>query len=100
MTSATAGRSVPDLEVAMSVHRSRPAVLAAVCMALTMATAGGAQSQQAPVEQFEGTLVVVWGDPHPDLGAGGVVRHSLVLRDGRVFPVQLPGPASAAASHV
>ena len=89
----------------MSVHRSRPAVLAAVCMALTMATAGGAHSQQAPVEQFEGTLVVVWAIHTPTwapaascvtasfCGMAGCSRCN--CRGQRVRPLRMSASASS-----
>jgi M6 family metalloprotease-like protein len=83
----------------MGVHRRRPAVSAAIFVSLLVASSGNAQLQQSPVEQLEGTLLIVWGDPHPDVGVGGEVRYGLALQDGRVFPLRLAGHESAAASH-
>src|SRR6185312_7005844 len=48
------------------------------------ATAGAAQAQTA--ERYAGTLQAVWGDPRTG-SAGGEIRFSLTLDDGRRFPL-------------
>jgi hypothetical protein len=82
----------------MTFDRRRAAVLTAAFVAFLAAGGRYAQAQQVAVEQFEGTLLIVWGDPHPDLGAGGEVRYSVALPDGRVFPLRLAGQESVSAS--
>lgn len=54
---------------------------------------------QAPVQTFEGTLNIVWGDPHPDFGSGGEIRYTLILPDGSILPLQLTGQEGTAGLY-
>jgi hypothetical protein len=51
----------------------------------------------APANQtVEGTLIVVWADPDPDLARGGKTHFSLALDDGTVRELDVTGQESAA----
>jgi M6 family metalloprotease-like protein len=52
----------------------------------------------AQVQTFDGTLLVVWGDPNPAIGTGGETRYMLVLPDGRTARLQLAGQEQLAES--
>jgi len=65
---------------------------------------GGGTSQatiSTSPQTFDGTLLVVWGDPHPDFGGAGEIRYTLALSDGsgRLLPLQLAGQENVAALH-
>jgi hypothetical protein len=49
-------------------------------------------------EILEGTLSIVWNDPHPTLGSGGETRCTLTLADGTRIALELQG-REALASH-
>ena len=57
----------------------------------------------APVQQavttLEGTLNVIWGDPHPTLGSGAKAIYNLALSDGTRVPLQLAGQEGLAAYY-
>jgi len=48
------------------------------------------------LQTVEGTLIVVWADPHPESSAGGETRYSLALDDGTVKELLLSGQENAA----
>jgi hypothetical protein len=54
---------------------------------------------RAQVQTFDGTLIIVWGDPDPALGGGGVTQYSLALTDGRTIRLQLAGQEGLAESY-
>jgi M6 family metalloprotease-like protein len=47
-------------------------------------------------QTIEGTLIVVWADPHPDLSTAGEIHYSLALDDGTVKELHLNGQENAA----
>jgi hypothetical protein len=48
---------------------------------------------------IEGTLIVVWADPHPDLSTAGGIRYSLALDDGTIKELDLSGQEGSALLH-
>ena len=65
---------------------------------LFFATGGRGDARPTP-QKIEGTLIVVWADPHPELSTAGAIRYSLALDDGTVKELQLDGEESAALLH-
>jgi hypothetical protein len=55
-----------------------------------------AEAARPALQTFEGTLIVVWADPHPDLSTAGGTRYSLALDDGTIKELDLRGQESAA----
>ena len=56
------------------------------------------QVTQPPVTQLEGTLLMIWGDPHPDSAAPGEIRYGLATDDGQVHPLQVSGAVGVNAA--
>ena len=92
--------------------RARPFLLPAIAVTLLLPSrwwasvgaagvtrAGVADTQVAPAQTFEGTLLIVWGDPRPDSGAAGETRFTLALPDGRQLPLQMTGQEHVALSY-
>ncbi len=52
-----------------------------------------------PVNTLEGVLTSVWGDPHPELGSGGALLHSLALPDGTTIALQMNGQDNLATHY-
>ena len=78
----------------------RTAVVAVVALLFGspyFASRTGAQGPQS--QRFEGNLLVVWGDPHPDAGRGGETRFILSLPDGRDLPLEMAGRENEALAH-
>lgn len=61
-----------------------------------MAADVDAETARQPLQNVEGTLIVVWADPHPDLSTAGGTRYSLALDDGTVRELSLDGQEQAA----
>ena len=55
-----------------------------------------AESARPALQTVEGTLIVVWADPHPDLSIAGETRYSLALDDGTIRELNLNGQEQAA----
>jgi hypothetical protein len=55
-----------------------------------------AEAARPALQTVEGTLIVVWADPHPDLSTAGGTRYSLALDDGTVRELDVRGQESAA----
>ncbi|HEV7765430.1 MAG TPA: IPT/TIG domain-containing protein [Thermoanaerobaculia bacterium] len=55
-----------------------------------------AEAARPLLRTVEGTLIVVWADPHPDLSTAGGTRYSLALDDGTIRELKLNGQESAA----
>jgi hypothetical protein len=55
-----------------------------------------AEAARPALPTVEGTLIVVWADPDPDLSTAGTTRYSLALDDGTVRELNLSGMESAA----
>ena len=70
----------------------------ALALALSVGRHGSPVKAQA-LQTLEGTLDIVWGDPHPTLGSGGETRYTLTLPDGTRQPLQLTGLESQAAQY-
>ena len=58
-----------------------------------------AEAARPALRTVEGTLIVVWADPHPDLSTAGGIRYSLALDDGTIKELDLNGQESAALLH-
>lgn len=76
-------------------NRLRGSIL--ICVAILLAPAG-LQAQQADTKA-EGILHIVWGDPHPEFGSGGVTLYTLELLNGQRVPLQLTGQDTVAAYY-
>lgn len=61
-----------------------------------LAVDGFAEAARPALRNVEGTLTVVWADPHPDLSTAGGTRYSLVLDDGTTRELNLNGHEQAA----
>jgi hypothetical protein len=61
-----------------------------------IAVDGYAEAARPVLQTVEGTLIVVWADPHPDLSTAGGTRYSLALDDGTVRELDVHGQESAA----
>jgi len=48
---------------------------------------------------FEGTLNIVWGDPHPETDSSGGVDYTLTLLNGMNVPLQMAGQDNVAAYY-
>lgn len=55
-----------------------------------------AEAARSALRTVEGTLIVVWADPHPDHSTAGGTRYSLALDDGTIKELSLNGQESAA----
>jgi len=66
-----------------------------VTLVLVLTASAVVVAQQATTT-VEGTLNIVWGDPHPQLGSAGNVLYTLVSPDGTALPLQI----SAAQQNV
>jgi hypothetical protein len=74
--------------------------VAAIGVVCLMVLGGqGVHGQQGPVEQFEGTVLIVWGDPHPVRGSNSAIRYSLALLDGQVIPLERGAQQDEVARH-
>ncbi len=86
------------------VQRRRPLSRVQTCIALLLlllaaGSRGDANAPQAArptLQTIEGTLIVVWSDPHPELATAGATHYSLALDDGTVKELQLNGEESSA----
>jgi hypothetical protein len=61
--------------------------------------ASAAAAQPSAAQSFEGTLLIVWGDPHANSSAAGEISYTLALPDGRQVPLQMAGLGQAALSY-
>lgn len=61
-----------------------------------LAVATHAENARPPLQIVEGTLIVVWADPHPELSTSGGTRYSLALDDGTVRELDVKGHENAA----
>jgi hypothetical protein len=57
------------------------------------------EAQQA-ASTLDGTLNIVWGDPHPERGVGGKAVYSLATTEGRIVPLQLTGQEGLATQYL
>jgi hypothetical protein len=55
-----------------------------------------AEAARPALQTVEGTLIVVWADPDPDLSTAGGIRYSLALDDGTIKELDVKGQESAA----
>lgn len=64
-----------------------------VIAAATGGASVAARAAQVPAQAqtLDGTLLVVWGDPHPSLAGGGETRFTLATADGRYIRLQMNG---------
>lgn len=65
-----------------------------VLVAIAAASGGvRVRATQVPTQAqtIDGTLTVVWGDPHPTLATGGETRFALATADGRYIRLQMNG---------
>src|SRR5262245_17935948 len=82
----------------MKLRHIHLTLLALGLVCLMFLSGQGVHGQQ-PVEQLEGTVVIVWGDPHPERGATSAIRYSLALLDGQVIPLERGGQQDEVARH-
>lgn len=73
-------------------------VTCALALLVLVGAAGRTASAQTLAEEFDGTLQIAWGDPHPESGARGTVRYSLATADGRVYQLTSAEAAGLGAS--
>ncbi|HUR82005.1 MAG TPA: IPT/TIG domain-containing protein [Thermoanaerobaculia bacterium] len=69
-----------------------------VLSALLLARVSVAQ-EPASQQSFEGTLIVVWGDPRPGDSVAGEIRYALALPNGHVIDLQINDQQNAALLH-
>ena len=76
------------------------AVVAALVLSSPFAARHVGAAAQTPQSQtYEGTLLVVWGDPHPDARGAGETRYLLATADGREIALQMAGHEGEALAH-
>src|SRR5688572_26771288 len=63
--------------------------LLVAAMAVAILLLAQIDSAWAQVQSLDGTLVVVWGDPHPVLGTASGMRFELVADDGTETTLRL-----------
>jgi M6 family metalloprotease-like protein len=66
---------------------------------LCMLLAAQALQAQQPDTTLQGTLNIIWNDPHPQLGSGGKALYSLQLANGTTIPLQIPPAQESAAAY-
>ena len=69
-----------------------------ILVSAILLTSASLRAQQ-PNTTLEGTLNIIWGDPHPESGSGGRVIYSLTLADGTTVPLELTGQDGIAAYY-
>ena len=77
-----------------SLSRSRIFLLALLLPFI--AVDSSAEAVRPALRNVEGTLIVVWADPHPDLSTAGGTRYSLALDDGTIRELNVNGQEQAA----
>jgi hypothetical protein len=80
----------------MPSHNGAALRLVAILLAVVPGIVVG---QQPSREILEGTLLIVWGDPHPVFGAASEVDYRLALPDGRSVSLRLEGQDGIAATY-
>jgi len=68
----------------------------AVCVVLFLISSG---LQAQPTTTTEGTLQILWGDPHPQHASDGAVRYELVLPNGKTRPLNMKGNENVAIHY-
>lgn len=68
----------------------------ALIAAFAHAAVIGPKASAPAARTIEGTLLIEWADPHPDVSTAGAMRYSLVLDDGTTRELNVDGHTSAA----
>ncbi len=77
----------------------RTCKLAAIAAIIGLSQLAIAAPDSRPPDAHEGTLNIVWGDPHRQSGLGGETRFTLVEPDGKQLRLDLQGRENAALRH-